>query len=122
MKKMKTKIKKYRCEYCGDVFAEMSLEYIQANPNASEMHLERLRLEHEMRCSEIEDDVIVCEKCGEIICTFSPAYAILHPYDAELYVESQRKRHERWCNYIPETSYNSTKRRVYNPDGSRIRK
>jgi len=92
-----TEIITFRCEHCGEIYAKLDANYITHNPNASDMYIEQLRLEHEVYCAEIPEIEVVCDSCGDFICSYPAASEYLNPNGLGRWIMGEREWHNKFC-------------------------
>ena len=91
------------CKECGKIVASNVEEnYFIENPNASDMWLEQLEIEHNSHTPECPNyegaqHEIVCPDCGEVLGTYDDEYAMRYPNSLDIWIDQLMEQHAPYC-------------------------
>lgn len=87
------------CDDCGAVVCTLDSDYVQRNPNASDMFREQQLMEHrETYHFDLYNVEIKCWDCHEVLRVVSQKYYSENPNGFEMFASQARENHVAFCD------------------------
>ena len=88
----------FACQYCEEIYLELTSEYMDKNPNASEVYIEQQFNKHLEVCSSVQSYEYTCRYCNEVYARMNPGYVASSPNASDTWRDQMYQEHlDREC-------------------------